>query len=100
MPEPAGPYDFVYVHTDIPDGMTIREWRAQRAASSGRERQRRRHAQRCLGAAASRGRGVARAVGASAGLADRGATLVRRAWQHLAHERTYVRNGGWSHHRR
>ncbi len=26
------PYDFVYVHTDIPEGMTIREWRAQRAA--------------------------------------------------------------------
>jgi hypothetical protein len=25
-------HDFVYVHTDIPAGMTIREWRAQRAA--------------------------------------------------------------------
>ena len=25
-------HDFVYVHTDIPEGMTIREWRAQRAA--------------------------------------------------------------------
>jgi hypothetical protein len=24
-------YDFGYVHTDIPEGMTIREWRAQRA---------------------------------------------------------------------
>ena len=23
---------FVYVHTDIPEGMTIREWRAERAA--------------------------------------------------------------------
>ena len=32
MPEQP-PYDFVYVHTDIPEGMTIREWRAQRAAS-------------------------------------------------------------------
>ena len=32
MGEPGGPYDFVYVHTDIPEGMTIREWRAQRAA--------------------------------------------------------------------
>ena len=31
MTEPGGPYDFVYVHTDIPAGMTIREWRAQRA---------------------------------------------------------------------
>jgi hypothetical protein len=26
------PYDFVYVHTDIPEGMTIREWRTHRAA--------------------------------------------------------------------
>ena len=24
-------HDLVYVHTDIPEGMTIREWRAQRA---------------------------------------------------------------------
>jgi hypothetical protein len=32
MSLPAGPYDFVYEHTDIPEGMTIREWRAQRAA--------------------------------------------------------------------
>ena len=28
-------HDFVYVHTDIPPGMTIREWRAQRAAERG-----------------------------------------------------------------
>jgi hypothetical protein len=42
-------YNFVYVHTDIPEGMTIREWRAQRAAertaireAAGRERRRRR----------------------------------------------------------
>ena len=26
------PYDFMYVHTDIPEGLTIREWCAQRAA--------------------------------------------------------------------
>ena len=32
MPNAGGPHDFIYVHTDIPDGMTIREWRAQRAA--------------------------------------------------------------------
>jgi hypothetical protein len=32
MPSPVGPFDFVYEHTDIPAGMTIREWRAQRAA--------------------------------------------------------------------
>ena len=25
-------YDFVYVHTDIPQAMTIREWRVHRAA--------------------------------------------------------------------
>ena len=25
-------HDFGYVHTDIPAGMTIRQWRAQRAA--------------------------------------------------------------------
>lgn len=31
MSEPGGSYDFVYVHTDIPEGMTIREWREQRA---------------------------------------------------------------------
>jgi len=32
MTEPGGPYDFVYVNTDIPDGMTIHDWRARRAA--------------------------------------------------------------------
>jgi hypothetical protein len=32
MPDPGGSHDFVYAHTDIPEGMTIREWRAQRAA--------------------------------------------------------------------
>ena len=32
MPDAGGPHDFTYVHTDIPEGMTIREWRAQRAA--------------------------------------------------------------------
>jgi hypothetical protein len=28
-----GGCDFLYVHSDIPEGMTIREWLAQRAAS-------------------------------------------------------------------
>ena len=28
-------HDFGYVHTDIPAGVTIREWRAQRAAERG-----------------------------------------------------------------
>ena len=31
-------HDFVYVHTDIPAGMTIREWRAQRAAERAARR--------------------------------------------------------------
>jgi hypothetical protein len=32
MSRPGGPHDFVYVHTHIPEGMTIREWRRERAA--------------------------------------------------------------------
>lgn len=39
MTDRRGSYEFVYVHTDIPDGMTIREWRGQRAVE--REAQRR-----------------------------------------------------------
>jgi hypothetical protein len=52
MPSPTGPYDFVYEHTDIPEGVTIREWRAQRAAQrlamqeSARQERRRQRAQR------------------------------------------------------
>lgn len=26
MPDAGGPHDFVYVHTYIPEGMTVREW--------------------------------------------------------------------------
>jgi len=33
MADRLGSHDFAYVHTDIPAGMTIRAWRAQRAAS-------------------------------------------------------------------
>ena len=33
-----GEYDFVYVPTDIPEGMTIREWRARRATAREAER--------------------------------------------------------------
>ena len=29
MSECGGPYDLVYVHTDIPEGMTIRQWRGR-----------------------------------------------------------------------
>jgi hypothetical protein len=32
-------HDFVYVHTDIPEGMTIREWRRERAADRAAARQ-------------------------------------------------------------
>jgi hypothetical protein len=32
MPDAGGAHDFIYVHTDISEGSTIREWRAQRAA--------------------------------------------------------------------
>ena len=35
MADPELSHDFGYVHTDIPAGMTIREWRAQRAAERG-----------------------------------------------------------------
>jgi hypothetical protein len=42
------PYDFVYVHTDIPEGMTIREWRAHRAAERVAEQQAARGAQRSV----------------------------------------------------
>ena len=51
MTDAGGPHHFIYVHTDIPEGMTIREWRAQRAAeraatqaSQREQRQRRRTA--------------------------------------------------------
>ena len=39
-------HDFVYVHTDIPEGMTIREWRAQRAADRAAARRAARAARR------------------------------------------------------
>ena len=40
------PYDFVYVHTDIPEGMTIREWRAHCSTVRAAERQAAREARR------------------------------------------------------
>ena len=42
MPDPPVTHDFAYVHTDIPAGMTIREWRAHRAAERGASRAARR----------------------------------------------------------
>jgi hypothetical protein len=35
MADQPVPHDFDYVHSDIPAGMTIREWRAHRAAERG-----------------------------------------------------------------
>jgi hypothetical protein len=40
------PYDFVYVHTDIPEAMTIREWRARCSTVRAAERQAAREAGR------------------------------------------------------
>ena len=42
MTDPPVSHDFVYVHTDIPAGMTIGEWRAHRAAERGAARPARR----------------------------------------------------------
>jgi hypothetical protein len=38
MTEQSGEPDFGYLHTDIPAGMTIRQWRAQRAAERAEAR--------------------------------------------------------------
>jgi hypothetical protein len=38
MADPPVSHDFSYVHTDIPAGMTIREWRVHRAAERGAAR--------------------------------------------------------------
>lgn len=48
MARSGGPYDFVYVYTDIPEGMTIDEWRAQCAARPARARRSWRHVARAL----------------------------------------------------
>ena len=53
-----GEYDLVYVHTDIPEGMTIREWRAARARRIAEihdaERRRRRARRRAMLVTAAR----------------------------------------------
>ncbi len=46
MTDRRGSYDFIYVHTDIPEGMTIREWRAQRAVEREAQRRQERAARR------------------------------------------------------
>jgi hypothetical protein len=40
------PHVFAYVHTDVPEGMTIRDWRAQRAAERAAQQQAEREARR------------------------------------------------------
>ena len=41
MSDRPNAHDFLYVHTDIPPGMTIAQWRAQRATSRQTVRRRR-----------------------------------------------------------
>ena len=79
--EPAS-YDFVYVETDIPPGMTIREWRLQRSA----ERTARRMTQREARAWIPRTWTLATALG----------RLVRASGRALVW-RTKVRNSSGGH---
>lgn len=80
MAHVGGPYDFVYVHTDIPEGMTIREWRAQRAADHAAARERQRAARRTRRRARWRRSivGLARAIGAAVALGAASARAPRR----------------------
>lgn len=76
-----GEYDFVYVHTDIPEGMTIREWRAQRAADRATARDAQRAARRARFRARLR-RPIAalpRAIGGRLGLGTASTRSPRRA---------------------
>ena len=55
MTDPPRRHDFVYVQADIPAGITIRDWRAQRAANPRPSRRWRRlicgiHARAMVGA--------------------------------------------------
>ena len=47
-------HDFAYVHTDIPEEMTIRQWRAQRAADRAAARRAARAAGRLAAVRAGR----------------------------------------------
>jgi hypothetical protein len=71
MSDPGGPYDFVYVHSDIPEGMTIRDWRRQRAAEQAVERER--------APAARRRRVLAAAAAPALGLRERLRSAGNRA---------------------
>jgi hypothetical protein len=73
MPDQPDSYDFVYVDTDIPAGMTIREWRRQRATERIAQQKAQREARRRTSWALTVGAGVARvARRAGRGLALRG----------------------------
>jgi hypothetical protein len=47
MTEARGRHDFNYVHSDIPEGMPVGEWRARRAAERMAARMTARAARRC-----------------------------------------------------
>ena len=74
MPEsPAGSYAFVYEHTDIPEGLTIREWRLARAGQAAQADCLKRRARRgcrpsrCIAAVRRVGTALASGVGAALG---------------------------------
>jgi hypothetical protein len=69
MPDQPVSHDFGYVHTDIPAGMTIREWRDHRAAERAAER------------------GTARAERRIRSLARRAALGVIHMWLHARRPR-------------
>lgn len=57
MTESGRPYGFVYMHIDVPEGMTIRAWRAEQAAAGQATRGKRarvRRIARTLGVTLSR----------------------------------------------
>ena len=64
MADPLGSHDFAYVHSDIPAGMTIREWKRDRAAARAIERRPERATRRTSWSAAPR------AGGRGSGLAE------------------------------
>lgn len=80
MTDVSGPYDFVYVQTDVPEGMTIREWRAQRAADRAAARQKQHAARRSRRRARLRRPlvGLARAIGAALTIGAASARSPRR----------------------
>ena len=76
MPDRPGSFEFAYVQSDIPAGMTIREWRASRPTP--RRRRLRATGGRVLGRAIARARWIwLRACGCCSVLP---ASQARRAW--------------------